>query len=144
MDWIGSEAEEVCPLGYMKQLLMEQEAQGWKYVDEALVACEGCVAEPALRQWIALQGADEARCSCGRLARPVRVNSLFVHINEWLSARYEEAADSLPWDGREGGYQGTVIDSTDLAYDLIENEELRQLFIHSFSDRQLCPRITVD
>ncbi len=122
---------------------MEQEAQGFNYVDEASMACQGCVAEPGFKQWIAQQGTHERFCTCcWQISRPVRVNSLFGHINEWLSNWYDEAVDSLPYDSGEGGYQDTVFDSTDLSYDLFENEELQQLFIHSFIDRQFCAKLT--
>ena len=139
-----ADREEGLIVGHFKDQMIREHEQGWTSVADALAVCEDCVAEPAFKRWIALHYVRLLACSyCGSSSRVVSVNELFAFINdEWLSARYGEAVDSLPWDGREGGYQGTVFSSTDLVYDhsFFENAALTETFIQAFGEREFTPR----
>ena len=130
-------------MGYAKDRMIQQEQQGWRFVDDALAACEDCVDEPAFKEWVAQHHVCGLTCTnCGSSSKAVPVNSLFEFIGDkWLRSRYDDAANILPWDGREGGYQGTVLSSTDIVFehDLFANEKLAETFIRSFGDRELTP-----
>ncbi len=131
-------------MGRAKELMMQQQEQGWNFVDEGLTACEQCVVDPTVKQWVAQNHADGPMCLCnGSSSKVVSVNDLFAFINdELIRPQYEDPANVLPWDGREGGYQGTVLSSMDLVDDLalFENEKLANIFVEAFSDSQYTPR----
>ena len=68
---------------------------------------------------------DEAvapSCSfCGRESRKSLIaadaDELVEHIAACLSAEYEDAAEQVPYESREGGYQARTMDSEDLLYE---------------------------
>ena len=67
--------------------LIAQQEQGWSFADGEF-ACDECVEEPSLKQWVSLN-ADEHGCSyCGRHSAEtplaVSVNELFGFIDEGL------------------------------------------------------------
>ena len=131
-------------MGVMKDRLMREHDQGWSFVDDAL-ACEECVEEPFLKQWV-LQSASEYACSyCGRFSPEtplaVPVNDLFAFINEGLRTEYEDALDWYPYDNEDKTLVGPWSDSGELVNDLelFSNDDLRVAFVDAFSDRMFCP-----
>ena len=131
-------------MGVMKQRLIIEQDQGWRFVDNAS-ACEECMEESVIRQWI-LQNASEHACSyCRRSSREaplaVPVNDLFSFINEGLRTEYGDALDSYPYDSEDKTLVGQWSDSVELAYDLelFSNDDLRADFVDAFGDRMFCP-----
>ena len=80
------------------------------------VCCE-CIANRSLADYIR-QSASEKECAyCGgRWTRPraIPLQELLVHMRERIEVEYEDAANSVPYDGREGGYQFPTMDAFDL------------------------------
>ena len=133
-------------MGRAKQLLLEQQEQGWSFVDDTF-ACSECVAEPFLRKWIQENPSRYACSYCSRsssencIATPVK--DLFALIDEGLRAEYHEALDWYSYDSEDGAYVGRWFDSYDLLYELelglFSNEELADAFVNAFGNRMFCP-----
>jgi HEPN/RES N-terminal domain 1/RES domain len=92
---------------------MEQvEEQGWAAGDESV--CTVCVSEESLEAAIRLAETTDVACSfCG--ASPAGpIEALLAPFMAGVRREFEHAADSVYWDGREGGYQAPTLDSWDL------------------------------
>ena len=132
-------------MGTAKDRLITEDGQGWSFVDGEF-ACDECVEEPSLKQWVSLN-ADEHGCSyCGRHSAEtplaVSVNELFGFIDEGLRTEYDEALEWYPYDSEDKTLVGVWSDSWELADDLelFGNERLRDRFIDAFNNRMFCPR----
>lgn len=90
----------------------EQSAQGWSFADGFV--CWRCVDEPVLRAALTAQEAPEQRCSFCGSAPAASLDALLGPFVTGLRRLYDHAGDELPWDGREGGYQGDTLDTWDL------------------------------
>ena len=131
-------------MGVMKDRLIREQDQGWRFVDDAF-ACEECVEEPLLKRWVP-QHASEPACSyCDRYSREeplaAPVNDLFAFIDEGLRTEYEDALDWYPYDNEDKTLVGHWSNSAELAYELelFSNDSLLTDFINAFSDRMFCP-----
>ena len=133
-------------MGGAKELLLQQQEQGWTFVDDVF-ACSECVAESFLRKWIRQNASWEACSYCGHsssgscIAAPV--NDLFAMIDEGLRAEYGDPLEEYPYDSDGGGFAGPWFHSYELLYeldfDLFNNQELQNTFIDAFGDRMFCP-----
>ena len=131
-------------MGIMKQIMIQEQEQGWKFVGGAF-ACEECVEDPFLKKWI-LQHASEPDCTyCSRSSQEsplaVHVNDLFDLINEGIRTEYGDAIDWYSYDSEDKTFMGHWSDSYELAYDLelFNNDGLLADFVDSFRDRMFCP-----
>ncbi len=77
------------------------------------------------------------------LRHPLR--EVVVHIRECLEQFYGYAVDQLPYESREGGYQGTTWDTYDLLFDELEldlprdhNDRLRYILPFEISTEVWC------
>lgn len=132
-------------MGFAKDRLTRQELQGWTFVDDAF-ACDECVEEPFLKEWIECSASEHACTYCDRSSREVPlavpVNDLFAFMNEGLSAEYDEANNWYPYDSEDKTLVGIWSDSYELAEDLalFNSEKLYFEFTDSFDGRMFCPR----
>lgn len=87
--------------------------------------CANCFSDDGLTDFIE-GAADSTECSfCGAtsdepIAAPVA--DLIDHMRECLSEYYDYAVNHLPYESREGGYQGVYWDTYDLIQDELELE----------------------
>jgi len=114
--------------------------------DEKYV-CAKCIKDDALGRIITSNACSKKCTYCGRQSqKPIAADLDIVneHIAECITREYIDPAEELPWDGREGGYQGgTVYDSWELLEEVelfIENEELQEDIIYSFDQDIWCKR----
>lgn len=132
-------------MGAAKERLLQQQGQGWSFVDNAYV-CSECVAEAFLRTWIA-QNASWHTCTyCGRSstgALAIPVNDLFTIVDEGLRTEYHDALDWYSYDSEDRRLVGHWVNSFDLLYELevelFSNEKLADAFVNAFGDRMFCP-----
>lgn len=90
--------------------------------------CESCLDDNALKNHVR-GNLIETQCSyCGAesespIATPV--DGVMRIIQDGIESEWTDPANELPYDGREGGYQGEVIATTDLRYELeiCDNDE---------------------
>jgi hypothetical protein len=99
-------------VGMAKRWMEEQDAQGWSFTDSFV--CWRCVDEPVLRGTLLAQETPEQECSFCGISPAAPLGALLGPFVKGLRRRYDRAGDELPWDGREGGYQGDTIDTWDL------------------------------
>jgi hypothetical protein len=122
--------------------------RGWSSPGDTYV-CDRCVDDYALRRLIREQ-AQSLQCDyCTRRARknPIAapIDDLFEAIADGLATEWGDPnEEGVAWDSGEGGWQGDVIDTYDLANDeisdLFVSDALKEEFINSFFDRQWCQR----
>lgn len=108
-------------MGHMKDRIIQQDEQGWKFRDD-LFLCFRCVSDPYLKQMIKEQ-ADEIECSfCGRMSRKVPTCISFNDFMEVYARaifRYFDHAENeaIAWDPEDQKYVGTTYDTWDLVRD---------------------------
>jgi hypothetical protein len=114
-------------MGGTKRLLEEMQERGWTTAGDGHV-CPDCVEDEALADYLAGH-AVETRCDyCGRSSDEpiaVPVDELVGVIHDGLASEYGDANDEgVPYESREGGWQGAVYDTYDLLSDTIWHPQL--------------------
>ena len=84
--------------------------------------CRECVEEPDLRDYIAAADGEPGCSFCNEDDAPTCAFLEFMaHVRACIDGEYDSAANWLPWEGREGGWQaGRVWDTWDLIVDELE------------------------
>lgn len=89
--------------------------------------CAECITDYALKEFIR-ENADKNKCSyCSKESdEPIAIAlaELVDYICECISTEWENPAESMAWEGREGGYQGASVYS---GYELV-TEQIEELF----------------
>ena len=111
-----------------------------------IYVCEACIEDEALQEVVRENAISEECDYCGRTAEtPIacEISDILERIRYAINQEYNDPAGELPYDGREGGYQGNVLDGAYELFDTIgfslENEELFEdicnCFMEPFCDR---------
>ena len=102
-------------MGYWKERLIEESESGLVAgaADDKFV-CADCFRDTSLRNVVTDAIASEACTFCGAtcddgIAAPLE--ALVDHISQCVHRHYEDAANSLPYDSAEGGYQWSTLDT---------------------------------
>jgi hypothetical protein len=105
-------------MGYWKERLIEAAESGLvvEAADDKFV-CAECVRDESLRDVVAESVADDTCTFCGAtsdegVAAPLE--ALVDHIAQCMRLHYEDAANALPHESAEGGYQGPSLDTWDV------------------------------
>lgn len=135
-------------MGYWKDLLIEQQERGYASLGDKFV-CARCFSDYALAGFVT-ENASGKHCDyCGRSSRrkaiAVAIDDVLAEIASGIWSEWGAPEDEgVPYESREGGWQGTVISSWELFYDEIEdpfsNDELREDVIGAFGDNQWCQK----
>src|SRR5690349_18440155 len=83
--------------------------------------CHSCVEEDYLAEHIRANAAHDSCSYCHRtLSHPIAIpfDDLMAIIAETVDREYEDAANSVPYDSREGGYQLPTLDTAEMLYEL--------------------------
>jgi hypothetical protein len=131
-------------MGLAKRMRDEQLEAGFVLDDPWREVCPSCIDDEALKLHVARCGAIESCDFCGGPGPAgMRLEDLFKYMSGCLAAEWDDPANGVGWDSREGGWQGArVIDSDDLLWDLggpLGNDELRAAFVGAF-DGEWCQR----
>lgn len=82
--------------------------------------CAKCLSDEDLQQWIEDQDGDYGCDVCGQKdARTTKLDELASYMRDCLCQFYGFAVNQLPYESREGGYQGWHCDTFDLLFDHI-------------------------
>lgn len=82
--------------------------------------CTGCIGDEDLKEFVRAQGGPKGCSFCGRRTAPTApLVEMAEFIGERMSTFYGRAVDQLPYDGREGGYQGWTQDTEELLFEEI-------------------------
>jgi hypothetical protein len=104
----------------MKRKMMEEQERGWSSLGDKYV-CADCFNDDALARFVK-ENASSHECDyCGRTSkrRPIAapIDDVVEYIDAGLRSEWGDPNNELPYDSREGGYQGTVLDAWDLFQD---------------------------
>ena len=83
--------------------MMQELEQGWSFTDKYV--CGRCVKEDALEAILEEEARARLRCNFCDSAPAASVDVLLEAFTNGLRNEYEDAIDSAPWEGREGGFQ---------------------------------------
>jgi HEPN/RES N-terminal domain 1/RES domain len=132
-------------MGRMKDLLIQQEEQGWWFVRTHV--CADCFTDEAIQQFVAGR-MIETKCDyCGRssdalIAAPM--DDVLGLMANGLSVEWNDAVDELPYESAEGGYQGRAYDTWEFFDEVVgfptEDAKLKKDIAHAFRDRLWCQR----
>lgn len=90
-------------MGGAKNQMMQEAEQGWSFTDKSV--CGRCVNEEALQTILEEKAEAHLRCDfCGGTPA-ASFNVLLEAFANGLRNEYEDAIDSAPWEGGEGGFQ---------------------------------------
>jgi hypothetical protein len=82
--------------------------------------CSSCIGDPDLRAWIRSKGGARGCDACGRSDSPTcELDELCERIESCLAQYWGSAVEQLPYDSREGGYQGSTWDTDELLFDKV-------------------------
>ncbi|MFK4687234.1 HEPN-associated N-terminal domain-containing protein [Streptomyces pristinaespiralis] len=103
-------------MGLYKRMLEEQDDQGWCFTDQYV--CTGCVNDDVLEAVLSAAENDEDACSfCGQ-SPAAELDVLLETFVAAIHTEYRSADDEgVSWDGREGGYQWTILDTWEVVED---------------------------
>ncbi len=89
-------------MGYWNRRQMEEHERGWSSSDKSV--CMGCIEEDALESIVQADLDIDHCCDfCGR-SPAAPLDSLVGAFVDGLKNEFELAIDSVPWEGREGGF----------------------------------------
>lgn len=100
--------------------------------------CAACIEDHALQEVVA-QHAEHTTCAyCGKTGkRPIAaaLDEVTLHMANCIGRVYCDPAETLPYESREGGYQGTVYELYELFEEIgfdVSNDDLRDDIYSSF------------
>lgn len=106
-------------MGYWKNRMINEQEQGWHFVDDSLYVCAECFDDDAIRQFIE-GNASEHECNyCGEHsdeAIAVSMNSVLEIIGDAVRSGYEDPANSLPVE--RGEYLFPTMDIDEVLYEV--------------------------
>ena len=130
-------------MGFAKRQLEEIEARGYNDVDTFV--CQNCFpSEEYLQQTIIENAIDNETCSyCNdndSSAKVCSLSTILPVIVSGLQYEYDMPENCLPYETREGGWQGTTYDTYDLISDEVslESDKLHSDIVNSIHQEVWC------
>jgi len=129
----------------MKDLLIQQEEQGWWFVGTHV--CADCFTDEAIKEFVAGRTEQNECDYCERsseapIAAPL--DDVLDLMANGLSVEWSDAVNELPYESAEGGYQGRAYDTWEFFDEVVgfptENARLQEDIAHAFRDRLWCQR----
>ncbi len=125
-------------MGRAKQDLIRADDIGWMPSYDDNYVCVSCIEDPALQE-VVERNLEKNACSyCGKRSKKLIAAPLDIvteHMAECIARIYTDPAEVLPYESREGGYQGTVYDTQELLEEIgfsVESEKLFEDICSSF------------
>jgi Zn ribbon nucleic-acid-binding protein len=131
------------PVGFLKRQLEESWDRGWTSIGKAI--CPACLEAPALKL-LAEEHLDSDSCDyCGQRGECVATDTdvVMTRIGESFHTEYRDPVHELPYESREGGYQGDWFDTYDLVDRLgeeIGHQDFVQDLTLAFENNGWCQR----
>ena len=126
-------------MGVAKREWTEANERGYWIPDDRFV-CANCVANHLLKDLLRCESIRVDCSYCGsEMAAPIKV--LLDEISEAAFSGFTDPANELPYESREGGYQGEVLESWEVIEYIghwTDEEKLHDDVADSFSDQQWC------
>ena len=128
-------------MGLAKRLWMEQLAKGYTPPDDRFV-CQACIKDQCLSQ-ILKAASEEVSCSYCDSPNAAHISVLIDEIMDAIKEDFDDPADELPYDGKEGGWQGTVYDNWEILDQLdpwTDRGDLQTDVASAISERDWCKK----
>lgn len=135
-------------MGFAKRYYEEMTAGGLNlHAVKGKYVCANCIDDSAIQSFIQAHAQEQSCSFCGNEApEPIAAPLVDVvqRIDTCLCLEYDDPANVLMYDGREGGYQGTIWDTNELLQDVgleLPNDDdgsLFDLICESFDNREWC------
>ena len=128
-------------MGYWKERELEQAQLAYTFHDVHWV-CPDCVSDEVLRRLLSDESEEEPCSYCGR-ARGAPFETLLGILSDAIQWEYTDPANELPYESREGGYQGTVRDGAEIIAELdywTDNDKLLNDAADAFGGSAWCER----
>ena len=129
-------------MGQTKELMYESMRRG--HATRKDYVCGECLHDKGLAEFVD-GDANNTKCDfCGsvrEVAHAASLGDVIEHMAECIAEEYTDPANELPYETREGGWQGEVFDAWDLMEDIgfhVESEELFERVVEAFSDQEWC------
>jgi len=130
-------------MGRMKDLLIQQEEQGWWFTRTHV--CAECFTDETIKEFVTGQLVANKCNYCGRSSnQPIAalLDSVLGLMADGLSIEWSDAVNELPYESAEGGYQGDTYDTWEFFSDVIgfptENVKLQSDIAEAFRERLWC------
>ena len=131
-------------MGGVKARMMEEDARGWSSIDEAFV-CADCVSDRVIAEAIK-DRASSTRCDYCEVERhepfAAPVDVVLGLVCRGIYHEWAPADEELPYETREGGFQGETVETYDLLMDLevTDNEALFDDLVSAIHNHLWCRR----
>jgi hypothetical protein len=106
-------------VGYWKQEFERQQERGYTAAPPDRFVCPACVTDPYLARGLADETEDVPCSYCGA-DQAAEITVLLDAISNTINTYYTDPANELPYETREGGYQGEVLLGTELVADILD------------------------
>jgi hypothetical protein len=118
-------------MGRHSDLMISDQERGFRSIDDTGI-CEDCINEPGLRAFV-ISNYSVYECSFCKKASTIPVACTFddfvTRILEGINLEYgDPASEGLPYESREGGWQGNTIDIYELLSELDVGDSADGLF----------------
>lgn len=126
-------------MGSWKNRAFDQQSRGFSPPPDRFV-CPACVTDAHLSRALSTE-LEECACSYCGAPWAADISVLLDELSDVIRAGYTDPAEELPYDSREGGYQGQVYTGSDLVAELDEwtdNEELLEEAADAFAESFWC------
>ncbi len=107
-------------MGWASEMQIREQERGYGYSNKKL--CCNCVGDYYLKQYIEDNGEDSTCDYCGCDEICIDLDEIMEPIMKGIREQYDDAANCLGYNGREGGYLGTTYDSYDLIHEELEGD----------------------
>jgi len=129
-------------MGYMKELWMHQQEAGYSQLPGEKYVCPSCVTDPFLSDDLAGSLEDEDCSYCGARGAADLMQLLDL-VADFVGSEFQDPANQLPFESREGGYQGVVYDGYEVIQDLpdwTDSDDLLEDVSSAFGGSAWCER----
>jgi hypothetical protein len=126
-------------MGFWNERYLEQHDRDYSLPSDRFV-CPACVADEHLARALVEHLIDRACSYCGA-SRAADISVLLDELNEAFRVEYTDPADELPFETREGGYQGQVYDGFEVVetfYSWTDNLQLLEEAADAFAGSAWC------
>lgn len=131
-------------MGGAKRMWEEANERGF-FVDENLIVCSNCFEDYAIKKFIEDHNSEQPCDFCeDQDGASCTLEEVLVHIMTCLKYEWGHPAnEGLPYESREGGWQGDVIDTWEMLENTgieINSEELQDIIYSSLINNEWCKR----
>lgn len=128
-------------MGYVKNLMIEQQEQGWRYSDHRI--CSECLCDGHLRAKIQDRSSGDQCSFCRKSALgSAPFDQLMELIASTAYQYFDHAVNVLPWDGEDKTYFGETFDTWEMIYDRLdpftERDDVMGTVVGLFDDDLWC------